>query len=185
MRPWRWLRQLAVLALLFLIMLVIAELRAPPEQLTADGKQVHVVDGDSLQIGDRGVRLQGIDAVEFHQPCRTGEGREWHCGIEARKALVALVGKGNLVCEPRATDNFGRAISSCSVKGVDDIARALVEQGWGVSGDDKWEGPYVAEQEAARAAGRGIWRSSFERPAAWRAAHPRSTPPPPPPLLKG
>lgn len=165
-----------MLALLVLIMIVIAELRGPPEQLTAEGAQVQVIDGDSLQIGERTVRLQGIDAVEFHQPCTTREGRQWHCGIEARKALVALAGKGDLVCEPHATDNFGRAVSTCSVKGVTDIAAALVAQGWAVSGDGEREGLYVAQQEAARAAGRGIWRSSFQRPAEWRAAHPRSAP---------
>ncbi|HEY0621967.1 thermonuclease family protein [Sphingomonas sp.] len=179
MRPGRWLRQLAVLALLFLIMLVIAELRAPPEQLTADGKQVHVVDGDSLQIGERTVRLQGIDAVEFHQPCRTPEGSEWHCGVEARKALAALTGRGELVCEPHATDNFGRAISTCSVEGIADIGAALVAQGWAVSGDGEREGLHAVEEAAARAAKRGIWRGTFQRPAEWRAAHPRSTPPVP------
>ena len=82
------LRQLAVLALLFLVMIAIAELRAPPERLSADGVRVQVIDGDSLRIGARTVRLQGIDAVELHQPCRTPEGEGWRCGIEARKALM-------------------------------------------------------------------------------------------------
>lgn len=176
MRPGRWLRQLAVLALLFLVMAVIAELRAPPERLTADGVTIQVIDGDSLRIGERTVRLQGADAVEYHQPCRTPEGGQWHCGIEARKALVALVGKGDLVCEPHATDNFGRAVSTCSVKGVEDLAAALVAQGWAVSGDGEREGSFLTEQQAAQAARRGIWRGSFDRPAEWRAAHPRSAP---------
>ena len=176
MRPRRWLRQIAVLAALFLLMFVIAELRAPPERVTAEGAAVQVIDGDSLRIGERTVRLQGIDAVEFHQPCRTPEGREWRCGVEARKALAALTGKGGLACEPQATDNFGRAVSVCSVTGVEDIAAALVAQGWAVSGDGEREGGYIAEQLAAREARRGIWRGSFDRPARWRAAHPRSAP---------
>lgn len=176
MRPGRWLRQLAVLALLFLLMFVIAQFRAPPERLTADGTAVQVIDGDSLRIGTRTVRLQGIDAVEYQQPCRAPEGGEWRCGVEARKALAALVGKGELVCEAHATDNFGRAVSSCSVEGVDDLAAVLVAEGWAVSGDGDREGDYVVEQRAAQQAKRGIWRGSFERPAQWRAAHPRSAP---------
>lgn len=172
----RWPRQLAVLALLFLIMFVIAELRAPPERLTGDGARVHAIDGDSLRIGARTVRLQGIDAVELHQPCRTPEGTEWRCGTAARQALAALVGKGDLVCEPRATDGFSRAVSMCSSRGVEDIAAELVAQGWAVSGDGEREGAYVAQQQAAQAAKRGIWRGSFDRPAIWRAAHPRSAP---------
>ncbi|WP_447728864.1 thermonuclease family protein [Sphingomonas koreensis] len=176
MRRGRWLRQLAVLALLFLLMFVVAELRAPPERLIADGAAVQVIDGDSLRIGARTVRLQGADAVEYQQPCRTPEGREWRCGVEARKALAALVGKGELVCEAHATDNFGRTVSSCSVRGVADLAAALVAQGWAVSGDGEREGGYTAEQQAAQSAKRGIWRGSFDRPAQWRAAHPRSAP---------
>lgn len=180
MRPWRWLRQIAVLAVLFLILFAVAELRAPPEQLTAGAAAVQVIDGDSLRIGDRTVRLQGIDAVEFHQPCRMPDGREWRCGVEARKALAALTGKGGLVCEPQATDNFGRAVSTCSAEGAEDIAAALVAQGWAVSGDGEREGSYTTEQQAAQAAKRGIWRGSFDRPAQWRAAHPRSAPSPVP-----
>lgn len=177
MRAGRWLRQLAVLALLFLLMFVIAEFRAPPERLTADGAAVQVIDGDSMRIGARAVRLQGVDAVEYQQLCHMPDGTEWQCGIEARKALAVLAGKGGLICEAHATDSFGRAVSSCSVKGVADIGAALVEQGWAVSGGGDREGDYVAEQGAAQQAKRGIWRGSFERPAQWRAAHPRSAPP--------
>ena len=177
MRTGRWLRRLAALAALLLLMLVIAEFRAPPERLTADGAAVQVIDGDSLRVGERTVRLQGIDAVEFHQPCRMPDGEEWRCGAEARKALAVLVGKGGLACEPRATDNFGRAVSTCSVRGVEDLAAALVVQGWAVSGDGEREGDYTAEQQIARNAKRGIWRGSFDRPAVWRATHPRGTPP--------
>jgi endonuclease YncB( thermonuclease family) len=176
MRRGRWLRQLAVLALLFLLMFVIAEFRAAPERLTAEGTAVQVIDGDSLRIGTRTVRLQGIDAVEYQQLCRAPEGGEWRCGVEARNALAALVGKGELVCAAHATDNFGRAVSSCSVKGVDDLAAALVARGWAVSGDGEREGDYTAEQHAAQHAKRGIWRGSFDRPAQWRATHPRSAP---------
>ena len=180
MRLRRWFRQFAVLALPFLILFAIAELRAPPERLAADGVAIQVIDGDSLRIGERTVRLQGIDAVEFHQPCRTPDGKDWRCGIEARKALAALTGKGGLVCEPKASDNFGRAVSVCSATGVEDIAAALVAQGWAVSGDGEREGSYTAEQQAAREAKLGIWRGSFDRPAEWRAAHPRSAPSPVP-----
>lgn len=176
MKPRRWLRQIAVLAVLFLILFAIAELRAPPERLTAEGQVIHVIDGDSLRIGERTVRLQGIDAVEFHQPCRMPDGKEWRCGTEARKALAVLTAKGGLACELQATDQFGRAVSTCSVAGVDDLAAALVAQGWAVSGDGEREGGYIAEQKAAQAARRGIWRGSFDRPAIWRAAHPRSAP---------
>jgi len=171
----RWLRRLGALLLLALLLAVSALLRAPADRLTdAQGARVYVQDGDSLRIANRAIRLEGVDAVELHQLCRAGDGAQWSCGIEAREALAALVARGSLVCESRASDRFGRALARCSAAGSPDIAAALVAQGWAVSGDGRAAGRYGAEQEAARQAKRGIWRGSFERPGAWRAAHPRA-----------
>ena len=44
----------------------------------------------------------------------------------------------------------------------------LVRDGLAVS-----YGAYRAEEDAARAAGRGIWATQFERPEAWRRGHSR------------
>jgi len=168
---------LGALLLLAGLLLMLALMRGPPELLTdADGARVFVVDGDSLRIGNRMIRLEGMDAVELHQLCRGNDGAQWSCGLEARGALSSMTARGGLVCESRAADQYGRALSFCSTKGSPDLAADLVAQGWAVSGDGRSDGPYGAEQDEARSGGRGIWRGSFERPADWRTAHPRTTP---------
>jgi len=169
----RWLRRLGGLALLAGLLLVAALLRGPPERLTdAGGATVRVMDGDSLRIGERIVRLEGIDAVELHQGCRAGD-VQWSCGLEAREALRDLVARGGLVCEAHGRDRYGRTIAPCAVDGLPDIGVRLVEQGWAVPLREGDGARYDAAAEAARAAKRGIWRGTFERPADWRAAHPR------------
>lgn len=171
----RWLRRLGALLLLALLLAISALLRGPADRLTdAQGARVYVQDGDSLRIANRAIRLEGIDAVELHQLCHGADDVQWSCGIDAREALARLVARGGLVCEARASDRFGRALARCSAEGSRDIAADLVAQGWAVSGDGRAPGRYGAEQAAARQGGRGIWRGSFERPGAWRAAHPRS-----------
>jgi len=171
----RWVRRLGALLLLAALLVVLALMRAPADRLTdADGARVYVQDGDSLRIDNRALRLEGVDAVELHQLCRAGDGAQWSCGIEAREALAALVAGGGLTCDSRASDRFGRALVRCSAEGSRDIAADLVAQGWAVSGDGRGNGRYRAEENAARNARRGIWRGSFERPGAWRAAHPRT-----------
>jgi len=168
---------LVALLLLAGLLLLLALMRGPPELLTdADGARVYVVDGDSLRIGNRTIRLEGMDAVELHQLCGARDGAQWSCGLEARTALSDMVARGALVCEARASDKFGRALVHCSAKGSPHLAADLVAQGWAVSGDGRSDGPYGAEQDEARSRGRGIWRGSFERPADWRAAHPRTEP---------
>jgi len=169
----RWFRRLAAVALLGGLIALLAWLRTPERISDADGTPVHVMDGDSLRIGDRVVRLQGVDAVELRQSCADGEGGQWSCGLEARDALEALVARGGLRCLSGEQDCYRRAVARCSTKELRDIAARLVAQGWAVSGTGRNDGRYLAEQAEAKDAGRGIWRGPFARPADWRAMHPR------------
>jgi endonuclease YncB( thermonuclease family) len=56
-------------------------------------------------------------------------------------------------------------VVSCAVEGRD-LGAAMVAGGHAVA-----YGAYEQEERAARNAGRGIWSSRFEPPAAWRAKH--------------
>ena len=64
-------------------------------------------------------------------------------------------------------DRYGRGLARCR-QGETDINAALVREGHAVS-----YGAYRAEEDEARAAGRGIWATQFERPEAWRRSHAR------------
>ena len=127
---------------------------------------VEVIDGDSLRLRGRELRLEGIDAPEYEQTCRHGAVAE-PCGKQARQALVALIGRGKPTCEVASHDRYGRGLAICRLGSVE-INRQLVAQGHAVA-----FGMYEAEEAAARRARLGIWATSFERPADWRAEHPR------------
>ena len=49
------------------------------------------VDGDTLEIGDRRIRLHGIDAPEAKQTC-LANGKRWRCGTNATSALAQMIG---------------------------------------------------------------------------------------------
>ena len=49
--------------------------------------QVKVIDGDSIFIGKREIRLSGIDAPEYKQPCYNAAGKAYPCGELAFRAL--------------------------------------------------------------------------------------------------
>ncbi|QFR31831.1 thermonuclease family protein [Ancylobacter sp. TS-1] len=162
-RGWRPSTLGSVLVALALVALALVAERFVPALTGA----VRVADGDSLEVGGERVRLDGIDAPELHQSC--GEGaKAWPCGERARAALEALVARGTVSCRPVDEDRYSRAVSVCTVDGAD-IGARLVEQGWAVA----LGLAYRAEERDARAAKRGIWSGPFERPADWRAAHPR------------
>jgi endonuclease YncB( thermonuclease family) len=136
---------------------------APPLQLIG---RALVVDGDTLDLGDQRIRLNGIDAPESAQWC-TANGRTWPCGREATVALSRLVEGRQVRCEPRGSHRE-RVVAVCTVDGRD-VARLMVEQGWALDWPRYSYGAYAAAEATARTARAGIWRGEFTKPWEWRA----------------
>lgn len=125
------------------------------------------IDGDSLRLDGRELRLKGLDAPEYRQTCADAAGAESDCGRQARRALADLLRRGPVSCAERELDRYGRGLVACSIGG-EDIGATLVRQGMAVA-----YGDYEREEEEARSARRGLWAGSFERPGEWRKRHPR------------
>jgi endonuclease YncB( thermonuclease family) len=122
---------------------------------------VHVIDGDSIRINGREMRLQGIDAPEGRQTCQRN-GEDWRCGEAAAEALRRLTSAGNVTCEVAKSDQYDRGLATCRADGRN-LNEAMVEDGFAVA-----YGRYETAEARAKAAGRGIWASQFERPRDWR-----------------
>jgi endonuclease YncB( thermonuclease family) len=133
--------------------------RAPQgPELTGSARPI---DGDSLVVGGREVRLKGIDAPEGRQTCLR-EGATWPCGEAARRELARLIGNQRVVCRSFGEDKHGRVLAVCGV-GERNLNAEMVRAGLAVSY------PHFGREEAlARAARRGLWAGEFERPRDWR-----------------
>lgn len=127
-----------------------------------------VIDGDTLEIHDRRVRLVGIDAPESSQLCTDAAGRPYRCGQVAALALADRIGRQTVACAVSGEDRYGRALGSCEAGGVD-LNRWLVREGLAVA-YRRYATTYVPEEEGARAAGRGLWAGPFALPWDWRQA---------------
>ena len=77
---------------------------------------VHIVDGDTLDVDGTRYRINGIDAPEADQNCKTDRGREWACGTAATNALFALTKGKTVSCDSLAVDMYGRDIAVLLVK---------------------------------------------------------------------
>jgi len=140
-------------------------LGAPME--TFRGK-ARAMDGDSLRVGRREVRLWGVDAPEFEQTCER-DGRTWDCGRAARAALASRIEGRVLVCEPRDRDAYKRAVSVCRIDGRrTSINEWMVREGWAVDYRRYSDGAYADAERRARKEQRGIWSGRFERPDRYR-----------------
>src|SRR4051794_9155643 len=87
----------------FLVVLVLAAVVTAGREgvlwLTAEvvTGQAHAIDGDSLRVDGRELRLIGIDAPEYRQTCRRA-GQDEPCGLQARDRLAALLRGGGVSC---------------------------------------------------------------------------------------
>jgi len=114
-----------------------------------------VIDGDTLAITGKHVRLWGIDAPERRQSCADAAGAVYACGYRAAEALFTLTYGRRVRCEARDTDRYGRPVAVCWA-GRTELNRAMVRGGFAVDYREYSKGAYAADEAAARAAKRGI-----------------------------
>ena len=72
---------------------------------------IRVIDGDTLHVDGKKIRLTGIDAPELSQTCRDAQAREWPCGQAAKARLIELVSRGEVACSARGRDRYGRTLA--------------------------------------------------------------------------
>ena len=128
-----------------------------------------VIDADTIEIHGQRIRLHGIDAPEGGQVCLDAAGQKWRCGQRAALALQDLIGRRTVACDERDVDRYGRIVGRCLVDDLD-INEWLVAQGLALA-YRRYSGDYVAAEDEARAAGRGMWAGSIEPPWEWRRRH--------------
>lgn len=126
--------------------------------------QVRVVDGDSLAMGKRRLRLKGIDAPELKQRCRKN-GQEYGCGFESASYLKGLIGSAEVDCKGEGIDRYGRDLVRCKAGKVD-LNAAMVRSGHAIAFGD-----YTLAEAEARIERAGLWAGEFETPKQWRAVH--------------
>jgi endonuclease YncB( thermonuclease family) len=138
----------------------LAEVTGPPK----------VIDGDTIEVAGTAFRLYGVDAPEFGQTCRIGE-HVYDCGQIARTALLDLTAGVTVTCKlATASPEDSRAdgwVGHCSADGYD-LSEGMAYTGWALA-LRQVSARYVAFEDRARAARRGLWKGPFVAPWDWRA----------------
>lgn len=113
-----------------------------------------VVDGDTIEIGGKKIRLSGYDTPEPGKRCG-----ETNVSQQATLALSEFIGRSTVTCIPTGARNRDRVVATCSVRGVD-FGDYMVSSGWGRDWPLYSNGKYCTAEKLARSEQQAIWGMS-------------------------
>lgn len=133
--------------------------------LPAKPSRAVAIDGNTIRMDGATYRLWGIDAPELDQRCYP---RGWRAGIEAARALAAMIERRPVTCEAKtqARDAYGRWVALCHAGGRD-LGAAMVVSGMALAAAGN--GEYAEQEERARQARVGVHAHACLAPWEWRA----------------
>ena len=131
-----------------------------------------VLDGDSLRVNRKEIRLFGIDAPEYSQTCFNKNNIEYPCGQNSKEFLIKLIGGKKINCFYAQKDKYQRYLSICYLNDVS-VNEELVKNGMAVvynftQSDEKMD----LLEEQAKKNKLGIWQGPFELPNIYRKKNP-------------
>lgn len=143
------------------------------QSIEISGKPI-VVDGDTLKINGKKIRLFGIDAPESKQVCQKPFinfifftfYKDYACGQIATIQLKKIIGTETITCSSNTKDKYNRLIAICYFQ-EKNINALMVKKGQAVA-YRKFSKDYLIQEEYAKRNKIGIWSGKFLEPEKWR-----------------
>ena len=125
-----------------------------------------VIDGDTIKISNKKIRLHGIDAPEKKQNC-TKNLKEYNCGVVATEALIKKIGKNVVKClTQKNKDRYNRFIGVCFAD-QEDLNKWMVRNGYAIA-YSRYSKDYILDEDFAETNKLGLWSGAFLKPEKWR-----------------
>ena len=125
-----------------------------------------IIDGDTIKILKKSIRLHGIDTPEKKQKCIKNL-QEYNCGKVATNALIRKIDGRQVICKVQnKLDRYKRYIGICFVEKIN-LNKWLVRNGYAVA-YRKYSKNYIDDEEYAKKKKLGLWSGTFIQPEKWR-----------------
>ena len=133
-----------------------------------------VIDGDTLKIGSKKIRLYGIDAPEKKQKCKKKYlninflyfQKEYNCGIVSKNNLKKKIENKVIKCMYKSKDRYARYLGICYLENLD-LNKWMVKNGDALA-YKKYSRKYELQEQYAKENKIGIWQGTFLKPEEWR-----------------
>ena len=136
-----------------------------------------IIDGDTVHVKSKKIRLEGIDAPEIKQQCQKtylqisaivsfNFKKNYSCGIISKKKLIDKINKSKINCIASGWDRYKRYLATC-YKDKINLNKWMVRNGLAVA-YKRYSKDYLRDEAYAKENKLGIWKGSFERPEKWR-----------------
>ncbi|WP_075506766.1 thermonuclease family protein [Candidatus Pelagibacter communis] len=133
-----------------------------------------VVDGDTIKINSKKIRLYGIDAPEKKQKCKKiyltisfmSFTKDYMCGEISTQKLIKKINKQKLNCNILDVDRYKRLIGECFKRNIN-LNSWMVSNGYAVA-YRKYSKKYVSDEINAKNNKLGLWQGKFEMPWDYR-----------------
>ncbi len=136
-----------------------------------------VIDGDTVHINFKKIRLEGIDAPEIKQQCEKPYlkisaligfkfSKNYFCGILSKKHLVNKINKSKIRCISTSRDKYKRYLATCYKEKIN-LNKWMVRNGYAVA-YKRYSKDYLRDEKYAKENELGLWKGFFIRPEKWR-----------------
>ena len=134
----------------------------------------NIIDGDSIKIGSKKIRLLGIDAPEIKQKCKKIYfsisfiifQKNYDCGLNSKRALEKKINKKRISCRARSKDRYGRILAICYLE-KKDLNMWMVQSGNAIA-YKRYSKRYLTQENEAKKKKIGLWSGTFLEPEKWR-----------------
>ena len=167
-------KKLIILIIISSIFFILTYNDVRSENLNKISGFAKVVDGDTIKINSKKIRLYGIDAPEKKQKCKKtyltisfmSFTKDYMCGEVSTQKLIKKINKQKLNCNILDVDRYKRLIGECFKRNIN-LNSWMVSNGYAVA-YRKYSKKYVSDEINAKNKKLGIWQGKFEMPWDYR-----------------
>tara|TARA_A100001015_G_scaffold122059_1_gene135303 strand:- start:513 stop:1016 length:504 start_codon:yes stop_codon:yes gene_type:complete len=136
-----------------------------------------IIDGDTVHINNKKIRLEGIDAPEIKQQCKKPYlkisaiigfqlNKNYSCGVIAKIKLIDKIDNSKIKCISSSKDRYKRLLATC-YKDKINLNKWMVRNGYAVA-YKRYSKEYMRDEAYAKENQIGVWEGSFITPEKWR-----------------